>query len=287
MVVAVYILSLLVFLMLTGVLPVGGGGQSVVFRSPVMLALMGALGVDLVVCTVRRRLSWRRAGFYLTHFAVVIILLGAFLGFLVGQETTFRAPISGQHVVRQLPVHEGHPIELPFGLAVTDFEVTFYDPDYVLYRPLSPDANPAEEDDYQRVREVRVARKERLRLGEHGVLDVADLKDEQGGWVDRKVLEDGWLLRKTRATPRRFAAEVLIEEEDGTRRTEELAVNHPIQQRGWRFYLQDYGERFGGFVVLSARRDPGRPLVIPGMYGLILGVAIMCFRGRGGRTNAA
>ncbi len=283
---AVYILALLVLLMVTGVLPAGGGGQEAVFRSPVMVALLGALAIDLVVCSVRRRLPWRRVGFYLTHFAVVVILLGAFLGFLFGRQTRFRMPVSADHVTRQLPTERGEPIRLGFGFAVADFEVTFYDPDYVLCEPRFPDADPGVDDDYVKVREVTVARKERLDLGAHGVVPVEELRDQAGNWVHYKELEDGWLLRKIPPTARHFAATVHIHQEDGTRKTEALAVNHPVEHGGWRFYLQDYGEQYGGYVVLSARRDPGRWLVIPGMYALMLGVAITCFHRRGARPDA-
>ncbi len=260
--------------MLAGVLPARGGGQAAVFYSPVFIALLSALGIALIVCAVRRRPSRRQVGFHLTHLSVALILLGAFLGFAFGERTQLAVPVAADHETRELPLADGGSAGLPFGLSVTDFEVLYYPPDYVLYRPSG-------EAGYEFVRRVRLPAEGTLDLGEAGSIAVEDLKDDAGEWLPERALAGGRVLRRAAAMPRRYAAALRISDPGGAVRREELAVNHPVEHGGWRFYLMSYDEDAARYVVLSARRDPGRRLVIAGIWALMAGVAIMCFRRRG------
>jgi len=87
------------------------------------------------------------------------------------------------------------------------------------------------------------------------------------------------------AVARHYSAGLHLYEDDGTVRDEELTVNHPVAHNGWRIYLMSYDVTAQRYVVLSARRDPGRLPVIGGIWALMIGVAIMCFRKESG--NAA
>ena len=78
-------------------------------------------------------------------------------------------------------------------------------------------------------------------------------------------------------TPRKFAAALLFTDNAGTS-TWDLAVNHPATHKGWRFYLASYEEQPRLYVLLTARRDPGRGTVIAGIWLLIVGVALLCLR---------
>lgn len=284
MVTAICILSVLVLFMLAGALPTPGGMQSAVFRSPVFALLLGALAVSLAVCLWRRRPTWRSFGFHLTHLAVVVILVGAFLGFTLGKRTRFRLPVALLHEVRELPMPDGGWLEPGFGLSVTHFSVSYYDPDRcTLYRPATTEDGQLV---LEPVREIPLPAEGPLDLGEAGSLEVAALKDESGEWIPRHMLDNGWVLVPA-LVPRHFRAALRITGEDGAVTREELAVNHPVDHARWRFYLMDYDKRGGQYVVLSARRDPGRAVAIAGLWALMLGVSLMCFRRTGGDDGTA
>ena len=69
-----------------------------------------------------------------------------------------------------------------------------------------------------------------------------------------------------------------VTDDNGESRTEPLAINHPFTHRGWRFYLMSYDREAQRYVWLSARRDPGRPIVIAGIWGILLGVTWLCWK---------
>lgn len=256
--------------MIAGALPARGGGQTAVFASPLFIALLAALCGLLLRCSVRRR-HLRHVGFVLCHSGLVLILAGALVGFLLGQRTQFAAPVSSEHVLRELPGPGEQSIPLGFGLSVASFAVQFHDPDYHLYLP------PRGKGDYVFQRVLTPDREGRLVVDAALAVPAADLRDAQGGWVRQHVLPDGRLLQMAEPVPRHYEAILRISPETRPSRTAVLAVNHPVSEQGWRFYLMSYDQHQRQYVVLSARRDPGRILVIPGLWAAILGTAWLCW----------
>lgn len=288
MTVAVYILTALVLLMLAGAIPVGGGAQVVVFRTPVFVLLLGALSVSCVLCSIRRglacrrpRLALRNAGFHLTHLSVVLILAGAFVGFLAEKRSQFALPVNPQHSVREIPLTGGGTADLGFGVAVKSFEVSRFDPDYALYRPAVTEEGGREEVEYVLERTVRVSSDGALDIGPLGRIEAGGLKNDAGEWVTQRALEDGWLLQMISPADREQRAVLRITDDGGTEAEKSSVVNHPAVHRGWRFYLVSYDRESRRYVVLLARRDPGRVLVIAGAFALMAGVALICFVRRG------
>lgn len=168
---------------------------------------------------------------------------------------------------------EDEQIELPFGFAVETFEIEHYPPAFGLYDVSS--------DTPQRI-EGYSHPEEGLDLGEHGRVEADDLKDAHGHWAQSHPVADGLELRNEGATPRMFHARMHFTQEGADDRTVDMAVNRPVSFGGWRFYLMSYDGQEGAWTVeLSARRDPGRPYVIGGIWMLIVGIAVMCWRKRG------
>lgn len=278
MAISVHILLVLVLFMLAGVIPTVAGTQGVVFRTPVFIASLALLALALVVCSLRRRLTLRRWGFVLTHLGVAVILSGALIGYMGGKRGEFALPISGEHVVREIPLREGESLKLKFGFCVTEFDVQFYAPSYGLYRPPTVSA-AGDQGEYEHVGDFRLSADGVMDVGSHGMLTRTDLADETSGeWKAQYVLSDGWILQLVPPTPRRFAAELRLVGESGDETTQELAVNHPVEFGGWRFYLMSYDKEARRYVVLSARRDPGRGVVIAGIWMVIVGTAGLCLR---------
>jgi hypothetical protein len=162
---------------------------------------------------------------------------------------------------------------------VLRFDVERYDPDYALYRPVET-ANGSEADGYSHVGTFRIPALGEVDLGQAGTVDAAALRNEDGQWVSQRVLDDGWILQRLGPVDRAYRAVLKITDDARAPFTRELAVNSPVSHRGWRFYLMSYDNEAERYVVLSARRDPGRRVVISGIWALMIGIALMCWTGR-------
>ena len=57
-----------------------------------------------------------------------------------------------------------------------------------------------------------------------------------------------------------------------------LQVNHPVLYDGWKFYLMDYDREAGSYVTLYAKNDPGNLPIRIGIWMLLIGTVLMCFR---------
>ena len=77
------------------------------------------------------------------------------------------------------------------------------------------------------------------------------------------------------ATARHYEADLVFTGPETSR--QRLRVNHPVTHGGWRFYLTSYDTVARRYIVVTARRDPGRCLVIPGIWMVIAGTAGLCW----------
>ncbi|MBT7301898.1 MAG: hypothetical protein HN849_20400 [Victivallales bacterium] len=268
----VYILSVLVLFFVSGAFPAAQDAQTIVFRSPVFIALMGALCGACVVCVAQRDRLWKRPGFVLCHLAVVLIGTGAFAGFRYGKKTTFRAPVTEEHSVSELPKPDGTHIDLDFGISITAARADYYPPkSYAMYAP----------PEYDLVCEIEIKPDGMLDLKPELQPEADALHDEDGNWAEQVVLTDGNLLQLMQPTVKYYEGTLKFVHDDAPSDTHTIAVNHPVSYRGWRFYLMDYSTEPYLNVSLAARRDPGRVWVIIGIWMLIVGTAWLCWRPRG------
>jgi hypothetical protein len=88
------------------------------------------------------------------------------------------------------------------------------------------------------------------------------------------------------AIDREYTADLVLESPDERERLE-LRVNSPVAFAGWRLYLMSYDQSAFEYVVLRARRDPGRGLAVGGLYAVLLGVAWTCYGQRPRPLEAA
>jgi hypothetical protein len=77
--------------------------------------------------------------------------------------------------------------------------------------------------------------------------------------------------------PRAFGVNLTVSSDEGPEEVRRLEVNRPVTHRGWRFYLMSYDEPGQRYVVLTARRDPARSVVIGGMWMVMAGTAWLCW----------
>ncbi len=84
------------------------------------------IGPEQEVCLFAERRRYARFGAYVTHLAILFIILGALIGSWFGFDS-FVSIVEGD-TVTQLPASEGQaPVELGFGLRCDDFSVSYYE----------------------------------------------------------------------------------------------------------------------------------------------------------------
>ncbi len=85
-----------------------------------------AVGPELEICLFVERRRYARFGAYVTHLAILLIILGALVGSWFGFDS-FVSVMEGE-TVTQLSGGEGQvPVELGFGLRCDDFSVSYYE----------------------------------------------------------------------------------------------------------------------------------------------------------------
>ena len=266
----VSILSGLVLFFLWGSIPRAGDVHLAAFRSPVFLALAALLCVVCLVCVARRG-RWKRPGFVLCHVAIVLICAGAFIGYRYGERASFRVPVMDGEGADRLPKSDGTYVTMPFKVAVPEAKADYYPPTlYGMYAP----------PEYDLVGEVKVRSDGMLDLPQERHPAPEALRDAAGNYAPQIILADGNMLQMVTPTVKHYQATLKFVHKDSPSDYQSAAVNHPVSYQGWRFYLMDYGTDPYLNVSFAVRRDPGRRLVIVGIWLLIFGTAWLCWRPR-------
>ncbi|MFA6172149.1 MAG: cytochrome c biogenesis protein ResB [Kiritimatiellales bacterium] len=274
---AVIIFSALTLFLLAGVIPVPGGLHAdSIYYSPVFMFLLLLLSLLSVRCCARRKVSLKQSGFYLVHLGVVLILSGAFAGYLIGVKGVLQLSVKPPVATDRLPVAGHEPVKFGFDVAAEDFQVKYYPPMYQLFRLLPAEKTVPGQMPYEKAGEFAA--------GADGVCEVKGLgpvsnlwNEARQEWASRKMLPDGSFLHLAGQTPSFFGVTLMIEG-----RKLPVSINHPADYKGWRFYLMSYDQQNQSYVQLSVRRDPGRTAVIAGIWVVIAGAFIFCFRKEGG-----
>ena len=274
---AVIILSALILFLLAGVIPVPGGLHAdSIYYSPVFMLLLLLLSLLSIWCGLRRKFGLKQTGFYLVHFGIVLILAGAFAGYLVSVKGVLQLSVRPPVATDRLPIAGHAPVKFGFDVAAENFQVKFYPPMYQLFRALPPEKIVAGQMPYEKAGEFSV--------GENGVCKIKGLdpvsnlwNEARQEWTERKMLPDGSVLHLAGQTPSFFGVTLLVEGQKLP-----VSINHPADYKGWRFYLMSYDQQNQSYVQLSACRDPGRNAVIAGIWVVIAGAFIFCFRKEGG-----
>lgn len=284
MILTFYILSLLVIFLLAGAIPVVGGIQTVIFQTPVFIVIDTCLCLLMLYCVLKRKPSLLQTGFYLAHIGVVIVLAGAFIGLTRGIKSDFAVPLMPQHKINEIPILNEKPLKLDFSIGASDFRVKFYEPQYNLYKPVK--SADGEIIDYIFVEKFQLPTSGALDLKDFGEIERSALSDPDGNWTKQHVLPNDYILQAA-LTPRHYSVNLSFTNRDGTEQ-KALAVNSPATYDNWRFYLMSYDQEASRYVVLSARNDPGRRLVITGIWFMIAGIALLCWRKdrRTGKSDA-
>jgi len=283
LVTGVFLLVLLVALMLAGAVPVQGGMQTVVFRTPLFILLMAALALMLMLACRRRGFALRRLPFWLVHGGVVVVLSGALLGYLLGEAGRLRAFAGADQEVRRVKLREGEWRDFGFGVRVVSFSVDYHARIYGLYEAVVPE-DPEAPVAYRLTAEYTVMPDSILDLGEAGALAATALRDpDTGAWRRQHDLGNDRVLRCRHSAPRHYRARLRFSGPDGVVQEQILAVNAPVVFRGWRFVLTSYDAEAQRYVDLVVARDPGRLPALAGLWMVMSGTIVSCF----GRASTA
>ncbi len=277
---AVYLMVVLVLFLLAGAIPIGtGGAERVIFRTPIFVLLLAVLCGLIVHSCFKSKFSWKRLGFYSSHLGIVLLLAGALIGGIWGRQMQFSIPVSTTKDFWELPVAEGEYVDLGFGISVTDFTVEYFEPDYALYRPVRVIKDGIPETDYEFVDRIEMYN-QNFNLGKLGLVPAEDLQTENGDWEEQYLLPGGEVLVKYPQEAQHYLAVFRIRDQQDKLLYHDLEVNHPVNYQGWRFYLMSYDHESLGYVVLSARKDPGRLLVIWGIWVVLIGTGLICWKAK-------
>jgi len=114
--------------------------------------------------------------------------------------------------------------------------------------------------------------------GKTGIILTIDGKThtliQDAGMLSRLKLDENKTIQLSNPIDRQFIAEIEIENINGTKRTAMLGTNHPVDEQGWRFYLNSYD--MNG-IIITARRDPGNQIVIFGILAIMTGMPLIFF----------
>ncbi|HCE45280.1 MAG TPA: hypothetical protein DET40_17205 [Lentisphaeria bacterium] len=257
--------------LLAGALPCPGGDSAVIFRSPVFIALLGIISTLSLYCCWK---NIRNPYFLASHLGAVIILSGAFISFLYGKNTQFNMPVMSAMLVDKIPAPNNGRWELGFSFSVADFKADYYKPDYTFFIP-----DKSKEGGHRRHETFSTEKATVLDFGKWGSLPVTSLLDEKTGkWTDRFDLENGCALLRENPVPKDFEAKIRIVPKNGSEFMCQLKVNRPVSYNGWRLYLVSFGNDKKPYVQLSAKNDAGRGTVIAGIWVLMAGTFISCFK---------
>ncbi|MBC8546899.1 hypothetical protein H8711_08130 [Clostridiaceae bacterium NSJ-31] len=242
------------------------------YENPAFLLLVAVFTAVQILCIIKYKPQWKKIGFYICHIGLVVLIIGSFVSFFTVREVNFNIPIDARAAYSVVQKEDGSEVDFGFNISILDFQVEQYDPDYRLYQP-----DPSAPDGYSVLKEtVILNRKGFYDLGNgRGTVAKEELMD-QTGFLDSYETPDGLLLEKLPPADRQYEAHMRIL--DGDQYEVLLRVNEPCIYRGWKFYLMDYDHDGGSYVSLYVKNDPGNLPMRIGIWMLILGTAIMCFK---------
>ncbi|MFC1467523.1 cytochrome c biogenesis protein ResB [Verrucomicrobiota bacterium] len=257
----IVLMSAIVLFMLAGVTAAPSGeALPYLFKSPLFIALGFVLGIANLVAVIKR---WNKPGFVLMHLGITVLLTGAFIGYVNGKKGSMTVGLN-HPPVNQMQLDDGSKLQIPVRVEALEFNVEYYSPVYT--RDVFKGGQQAAGDIVLNVDAAEV------QVEGYGPVAVDDFRMGRL-WLPRVVLEDGSVLVRQSLTPKKYETKLRFDGEIEAA----VIINYPVTYKGWRFYLMSYDQRTMRYVVLSARYDPGRPLVVAGIWMVIVGSFVSTF----------
>lgn len=257
----VIVLAAALLLVLVGADPFLGTPQ--VFRSGVMLGLLGVLALLCLWALVKKHLN--RPLLSLAHLGCLLMAIGATLDFATEKKLNFGMYVGKQHESDQV-YDEAHDVTIPVGFnyCITDFHVEYYPDTYTLHTM-----------EGQQVLLKESAKEEngQIRFTEANIT----IPSTQMDGKNMLLLPDAkHVVARKGGLEKNYSANFLLNGE-----LHDFGVNRPITYNGWKFYMMSHG-RAGTqqYVRMIARNAPGRVWMILGITLLLIGCTAWCWKPR-------
>jgi hypothetical protein len=295
----------IVLFLLAGVIPSPQGVEvKGLFQSSFFMFLAAVLAMAMVWACFRRRPALSQIPFWMAHAGVALALGGAAVDHFWGKSHQLVMPLheppskqfQNMDKVDPRSMMGGGMTEMPFMMRLGKLDVFSYDPKaYQVYRsgPTSdgkvefkPAGQIAPQLETMKGRDDKPVQIWTISLAKIPGLDKewAEEKIPVGQLVPgkgtrlRKMVPLGELSLACDPPPPDKTIDAKLEFNEGKEMVaQDFTVNHPAAYKGWRFYMMSYDTEQFQWAMITARHDPGRGVVIAGLWLVILGVAGICF----------
>ncbi|MFH1729415.1 MAG: cytochrome c biogenesis protein ResB [Pseudomonadota bacterium] len=306
---------LLIFGSIAGTLVNQQDALKFVYHSWWFISILGALGLNILVCTFyKRKLTFRNLGFLLTHLAVIIILIGGIVGAVFGQKGFLSLEVN------EMSDHfyiDKKPVKLDFHIALEEFKLERYEEDMAskslgrIFIRTSDEKKQVSENveinkkiDFYQMASIEIVRYEPhffidLKTKEFGSRDenpvnpAIYVKIHEGDKVEKR-----WVFAKfpgmtmsehrsgldiayfTDQRPSRikdFKSTLVILEDEKEVLRKTIEVNDPLEYKGYRFYQNSYDQESQLWSGLEVVKDPGLWIIYFGFLLLCLGVVFIFY----------
>ncbi|MEI8032478.1 MAG: cytochrome c biogenesis protein ResB [Chlorobiaceae bacterium] len=280
-----------------------------------------AVAVILFLVNLGLSLSWKLAPFSWKNIQFILFHAGFWLALgcgVIGSSDLqrFVVPVEVGKANNLGYVMESEiPQKLPFSVHLKEFSLEEYPPQLMLF---DPKTEKIVTESSQAVNQVRKGATASWKGIEVQVLDIISYAipgkdgipipaDRNSGTTFAKVrikkgnvTQEAWLstgspmlkpyaaelgnlvLIMVPGTPKAFRSAVTILDENGQSTEATLAVNHPVDVNGWKFYQMGYDEKSGRWSQLSlveVIRDPWLPAVYLGLFMIMAGNLLFFWNG--------
>jgi len=307
--IAVAIMFTLVILVVNGSIAGKGVYNELFFGSSVVMVALATLGLSSFICSIaycfQCKKPFKIAGFVICHLGVVLFLIGAAIGHFKGVNTgqvlyirnidDAQVPVEAQNMPYSwIMYRDGQVFAKPFNFDVrlVKFEIDYYQPDLLIYRKNKDVSDKkTNKPTMKLVKTISILPNSKIvnlkikGLKDENIIEIAKLHPpfSDKKWLKNYKINEQYAL-VIRLTPKEYRATVKVFEKNKEVIEKVLRVNHPLTYKGWRIYYFDYDRRGYDtfdkprFIITSAKKDPGRGCVVAGIWMLIIGTAILCFR---------
>ncbi|MFA7230953.1 MAG: hypothetical protein WC071_06755, partial [Victivallaceae bacterium] len=236
--------------------------------------------------------SRRYINFLLVHLGAVALIIGAFISFFCQKKFSLLIPTDGinpAETKKQLIINPDEPQltlldQVGFNVYCVKFHIDYFPVDtYQLYQK-----NQSKNNSSQAILLKAAKIKDGFfDFGQYGRIKATELKSSNGfqGWKLFHPLTKDLFLLVAKPTDKHYSCKLKFVAADKKETSAEAKVNHPAVFNNWRLYLTDYDHKKHGYVILTARSDPGRNWVIPGIWMLLAGIFGLCYFRRNTQTR--
>ncbi len=285
MTIGIISMLIMVLFMVGGGLPLTDGTYvTAIFSTPTFFLITLFFCICLVISCIKIRKNVKNIPFILLHLSIVVIFIGAFIGQCFTIKSTFQMPIGQEYVIRQVTLPEDQSAqrsqmpfrsspndglkELGFGISVDEFKIDYFPVDYDLFTMVKKKNQYGfEETDYPFVKTFSQDDGP-IVVGEKTITFDELFNKETDSWKTQYKVDDVNMLQVSPLREKYYQANFRIfkDLEQTDYEDVKLAVNHPVEYGGWKFYLMSYDKQARRYLQITARRDPGAVLVVWGFW---------------------